>query len=72
MNNAKCSNILLINQFLLLYLFQQIFQFCQVQSERQKVELEDGFAVAVGLKQPKVYVPCKGLYAYSLLIFSGS
>ena len=56
----------------MLYFFQQIFQFCQAQSERQKVELEDGFAVAVGLKQPKVYNPCKGLYAYSLLVFSGS
>ncbi|XP_022323445.2 uncharacterized protein LOC111124658 isoform X3 [Crassostrea virginica] len=45
--------------FILQNILTQIFQFCQAQSERQKVELEDGFAVAVGLKQPKVIMVAK-------------
>ena len=39
---------------LLANLFQEIFKFCQSKSEREKIELDDGFAVAFGLKQPKV------------------
>nr|XP_022323447.1 uncharacterized protein LOC111124659 isoform X2 [Crassostrea virginica] len=40
--------------FILQNIVTEIFKFCQSKTEKEKIELEDGFAVAFGLKQPKV------------------